>query len=148
MWKLPRNQHRQHRASFETFIETENFCYAPQFLLLASCYKTVDTRTSFTLCYEFEVGNFEKVRNGVVVGQFTSDSATLVINLNGIRNSDYKIRPLSLESLQHKWECKMDHMNQLKAAVSSFSRPVMHLKKIAVILKGSRGRPTLLNSQT
>ena len=45
-------------VSFETFIETENSCCAPRFPLFA--------QTSFTLCQRVGVGNF------------TSDSATLV----------------------------------------------------------------------
>jgi len=34
----------------ETFIETENYSCAPRFPLIASCYKFVDSQTSFTLC--------------------------------------------------------------------------------------------------
>jgi len=36
--------------SFETFIETENSCRVPRFPLIASCYKVVDSQTSYTLC--------------------------------------------------------------------------------------------------
>jgi len=34
----------------ETFIERENSCCVPRFPLIASCYKFVDSQTSFTLC--------------------------------------------------------------------------------------------------
>jgi len=36
--------------SFETFIETDNSCRVPRFPLIASCYKIVDSQTSFMLC--------------------------------------------------------------------------------------------------
>ena len=35
--------------SYETFVETENSCCVPRFLLNASCYKTLDRQTSLTL---------------------------------------------------------------------------------------------------
>jgi len=53
---------------------------------MASCYKTVDSQTSFTLRQESESGggNFGKVEGGVGAGNFgkvghiTSDPATLL----------------------------------------------------------------------
>jgi len=36
-------------VSFEAFIETENSCCVPRFPLIASCYRIVDSQTSFTL---------------------------------------------------------------------------------------------------
>jgi len=35
--------------SSETLIETENSCWVPRFPLIASCYKIVNSQTSFTL---------------------------------------------------------------------------------------------------
>ena len=35
---------------FRNFIERESSCCAPRFPLIASCYKIVDSQTSFTLC--------------------------------------------------------------------------------------------------
>jgi len=36
--------------SFETFVETDNSWCVPRFPLIVSCYKTVDSQTSFTSC--------------------------------------------------------------------------------------------------
>ena len=62
-------KHVLHRTlkldSFEIFVK--NSCCAPRFPLIARCYDIVNRQTtSFTLC------------EGVGVGHFTSDSATLV----------------------------------------------------------------------
>jgi len=35
--------------SFETFIKTDNSCYAPRFPLITDCYKIIDRQTWFTL---------------------------------------------------------------------------------------------------
>jgi len=35
-------------VSCETLIETENYCCAPRFSLIASCFKIVDSQASFT----------------------------------------------------------------------------------------------------
>jgi len=37
---------------FETFIETQNSCRVSRYLLIASCYKILDSQTSFTLCFK------------------------------------------------------------------------------------------------
>jgi len=60
----------------ETFIKTENSCRVSLFPLIASCYKIVDSQTSFKFCYGVGVGNFGKVG----VGCFTFDRATLVVS--------------------------------------------------------------------
>jgi len=36
--------------SFKTFVETKKTCCVPSFPLTASCYKIVNSQTSFTLC--------------------------------------------------------------------------------------------------
>jgi len=46
----------------------QNSCCVPQFPLIASCYKIVDSQTSFKLCEG--VRNFGKVRVGVRVRTF------------------------------------------------------------------------------
>ena len=52
-------------TSFEIYVETENSCWVPLFPLIASCYKIVNSQTSFTLQYveESETGD------GVGVGR-------------------------------------------------------------------------------
>jgi len=54
---------------WNSYWNTESCC-VPRFSLIVSCYKIVDSQTSFILCYG--VGNF------VRVGHFTSDSVPLV----------------------------------------------------------------------
>ena len=63
-------------VSFEMFMQTEIYCCVPRFPLVASCYKIVNSQTSFMLCYGVGVGHFGKV--GIGVGHFNSNSVTLV----------------------------------------------------------------------
>jgi len=45
------------------FIETENCCCAPRFPLIVSCYKNVDSQTSFTLMLSSRCRKFWKSRS-------------------------------------------------------------------------------------
>jgi len=61
---------------FETFTDTENSYCAPRFPLIVSCYRIVDSQTSFTL----------RSRSRKIwkpgVGHFTSDAATLHVRVH------------------------------------------------------------------
>ena len=62
--------------SFETFVETENSCCVPQFQLIASCCKIVDSQTFIHVILKSRSWKFWKGRIWSLT--FTSDSATLL----------------------------------------------------------------------
>ena len=52
--------------SFETFMETENSCCVPRFPLIASCYRIVDSQTSFTFLQSRESEILERSVSGIL----------------------------------------------------------------------------------
>jgi len=106
--------------SSETFIETENSCCAPRFLLVAVCYKIVDSQIWFTLCevvgVGFGVGHFGQVGKfcKLWVGHFTSDSSTLATTTE-IKHVEYLSASFNSNltsnssTIINRWNCKSEN---------------------------------------